>query len=117
MGVSKVKKVSDMLHPDSSMLTIHRDFILNRAKYAVLSFILMDLANSMGAVVQFEDDLSRFGRTLLGFFHLMSGGFIVQFLYCLCGIIMVGSGLGKVDDWPPLYHYWSECYSMRRYWG
>ncbi|KAL8741836.1 MAG: hypothetical protein Q9184_008338 [Pyrenodesmia sp. 2 TL-2023] len=42
---------------------------------------------------------------------------LLQALYDGAAIAVMGLGWGRIERWPPLFNRWTECWSVRRFWG
>lgn len=53
-----------------------------------------------------------YGLTDLYYTYLRVNG-----LYCLAGILAVGSGLSSPEMWPPVFGPLEDSYTVRKFWG
>ena len=42
---------------------------------------------------------------------------ILQIIYDVTAFLFVGLSFSSVERWPPLFGTWSECWSLRQFWG
>jgi len=38
-------------------------------------------------------------------------------MYDGAAIMVIALGLGRIERWPPLFNAWTECWSVRQFWG
>ena len=43
--------------------------------------------------------------------------YLLQTLYDIIAVVVIGLGLGRIERWPPLFNSWKECWSVRNFWG
>ena len=43
--------------------------------------------------------------------------YLLQALYDVTAVVVIGLGLGRIERWPPLFNSWKECWSVRNFWG
>ena len=43
--------------------------------------------------------------------------YLLQALYDITAVVVIGLGLGRIERWPPLFNSWKECWSVRNFWG
>ena len=43
--------------------------------------------------------------------------YLLQALYDITAVVVIGLGFGRIERWPPLFDSWKECWSVRNFWG
>ena len=56
-------------------------------------------------------------RLITSLMHWVAAIFLLQVLYDGFAILVIALNLGRVERWPPLFGRWTDCWSIRQYWG
>lgn len=87
-----------------------RDVSMNRVNFAAGK---VPFFSRLGEVTAEEIVL----RVMSSMLHWVVFVFLLQGLYDVAAIGVVGLGWGRIERWPPLFNSWKECWSVRRFWG
>lgn len=56
-------------------------------------------------------------RLMASVMHWVATICLLQVMYDGAAIVVIASGLGRIERWPPLFNSWTECWSVRQFWG
>ena len=56
-------------------------------------------------------------RVISSVLHWVTFVFLLQALYDIAAILIIALGFGRIERWPPLFNRWTECWSVRQFWG
>ena len=106
-------------HPTTSRLRFLWDQLLRIAKYTIIFDVVRVLSYSNPYFQKGGLSLTDAGllwrSTVLA--HVITTYAGLARLYTICSIVTVGVGLTLPGDWPPLFGYLGDAYTIRRSWG
>ena len=56
-------------------------------------------------------------RLMASIMHWVATICLLQVMYDGAAIVVIALGLGRIERWPPLFNSWTECWSVRQFWG
>ena len=56
-------------------------------------------------------------RLITSFMHWLVTVYLLQAIYDGVAIIVIAFDLGRIERWPPLFGSWTDCWSIRQFWG
>ena len=119
------------------MVPTKTQFLYRMASELLLSVLILDVISFMGqgqdtsmnAVyfassqvpiftrlrnVTIEEVIVRFMASIV---HWVATICLLQVMYDGAAIVVIALGLGRIERWPPLFNSWTECWSVRQFWG
>ena len=106
-------------HPTTTRLRFLWDQLLRIAKYTIIFDVVRVLSFSNPYFQKGGLSLTDAGllwrSTVLA--HVVTTYAGLARLYTICSIVSVGVGLTLPGDWPPLFGYLGDAYTVRRSWG
>lgn len=117
------------------MVPMRAQFIYWTGRRCLISFFIVDVISFIGRdatlnSVNFASDRIPFftrlqdvtgQEVLLRFIssalHWATFGFLLQAMYDTLAVGAVVLDLGRIERWPPLFNRWTECWSVRQFWG
>lgn len=120
-------------HP--KMVPTKTQFLYRTAQEFLLSVLILDVMSFIGRDVSINSVyfassqvpfLTRLQdvtveevmlRLIASVMHWVATVYLLQVLYDSAAIMVIAFGLGRIERWPPLFNAWSECWSIRQFWG
>ena len=56
-------------------------------------------------------------RLMASIMHWVATICLLQIMYGGAAIMVIALDLGRIERWPPLFNSWTECWSVRQFWG
>ena len=120
-------------HPE--MVPTKTQFLYRSAQEFLLSLVFLDALKLMGrdtsmTAIYFAPTRVPFFtrlqdvtveeatvRLIASVMHWVTIKCLLQLMYDGAAILIIASDLGRIERWPPLYGAWTECWSIRQFWG
>lgn len=117
------------------MVPTKTDFLYRMAQEFLLSFLALDVMSLMGGDVSMnsvyfassqvplftrlqdvtvEEVILRLVASVI---HWVAIICLLQVLYDGVAIVVIALDIGQIERWPPLFNVWTECWSVRQFWG
>ena len=123
-------------HPDRpEMVPTKTQFIYRMTQELLLSALALDVMSFMGRdvsmnsvyfassqvpfFIRFQDVTVEevILRLFASVMHWVATVCLLQVMYDSAAIVVIASDLGRIERWPPLFNVWTECWSIRQFWG
>ena len=123
-------------HPDRpEMVPTRAQFLYLSARRCLISLFIVDVISFMGRDATLNS--VNFAQSRIPFFarlqsvtteeivlrvissvlHWVTFVFLLQVLYDITAIVIIALDFGRIERWPPLFNCWTECWSVRQFWG
>ena len=117
------------------MIPTKTQFIYRMTQELLLSVLALDVMNFMGRDVSMNSVyfassqvplFARFQdvtveevtlRLFASVMHWVATVCLLQVIYDGTAIAVIALDLGRIERWPPLFNFWTECWSIRQFWG
>ena len=131
----EVKHVPEFFPDGPNMVPTRRAYLIRMIRRCLLSLLVVDVISYMGRdasmnSINFAPNrvpfFTRFGdvhaeevmlRLISSTLHWVTIVHLLQAMYDTSAILVIGLGLGRIERWPPLFGSWTECWSIRQFWG
>ena len=131
----EVKNVPKFFPDRPKMVPTRAQFLYLSARRCLISLLIVDVISFMGRdatsnSVNFANSRIPFFarlqsvtieeivlRVLSSVLHWVTFVFLLQAIYDIAAIIIIALGFGRIERWPPLFNSWTECWSVRQFWG
>ena len=131
----EVKHVPKFFPDRPEMVPTRPQFLYLSARRCLISLFIVDVISFMGRDATLNS--VNFAQSRIPFFarlqsvtteeivlrvissvlHWVVFVFLLQALYDIAGFIIIALGFGRIERWPPLFNRWTECWSVRQFWG
>lgn len=105
----EVKHVPKFFPDQPNIIPTRRAYLIRAMRRCLLSLLVVDVISFMGRDASMN--AINFAPSRVPFFALL------QAMYDASAIVVIGLGLGRIERWPPLFGSWTECWSIRQFWG
>ena len=131
----EVKHVPNFFPDRPEMVPTRRAYLIRALTRCLLSLLVVDMISYMGRdasmnSINFAPNrvplFARFGdvhaeeavlRLISSTLHWVTFVHLLQAMYDALAIVVIGLGFGRIERWPPLFGSWTECWSIRQFWG
>lgn len=131
----QVKHVPNFFPDHPEMVPTKPQFLYQTARELLLSVLVLDVISlmardvSMNSVYFASSRIPFFGRLqdvtvqevmlrlIASVMHWVVTICLLQVMYDGAAIMAIALGLGRIENWPPLFNAWKECWSVRQFWG
>ena len=131
----EVKNVPKFFPNRPEVVPTRAEFLYLSARRCLISLFIVDVISFMGrdatsnSVNFAQSRIPLFARlqsvtteeivlrVISSVLHWVTFVFLLQALYDLAAIVIIALGLGRIERWPPLFNRWTECWSVRQFWG
>lgn len=131
----EVKNVPKFFPDRPEMVPTRAQFLYLSARRCLASLFIVDVISFMGRdatlnSVNFAQNRIPFFarlrsvtteeivlRVISSVLHWVTFVFLLQALYDIAAIVIIALGFGRIERWPPLFNRWTECWSVRQFWG
>ena len=131
----EVNHVPNFFPDRPDMVPTRANFLYMTARRCLVSLFIVDVISFMGRdatmnSVNFASSRIPFFarlqnatgeeillRLISSVLHWVTFAFLLQAMYDTSAIVVIALGLGRIQNWPPLFNRWTECWSVRQFWG
>lgn len=117
------------------MVPTKTQYLYRMVQEFLLSFLTLDVMSFMGRDVSMnsvyfapsqvpffsrlqdvtvEEVIMRLVASVL---HWVATMCLLHFMYDGAAIVVIALDIGQIERWPPLFNVWTECWSVRQFWG